>query len=214
MPNPNRTDILIIQDRSGSMAGVTQATISGFNEFLKAQKEGPGEARLTLVQFDHETAWRYSRAPLADVQDLTLDTYVPRGSTALFDAAVNAIDNLGQQLAVEAEEDRPSQVIVVIQTDGYENASVRFRLYDLQARIQHQQDKYGWKFMFFGAGIDAYDTAASYGIGASTTAQYLGDVASTKGVYAVASASINRGRGGQSLDFTLEEKNSLAQNQK
>ncbi len=52
--NKNLTEIAFILDRSGSMASVTEAAITGFNEFLRDQQKAEGQARLTLVLFDNE----------------------------------------------------------------------------------------------------------------------------------------------------------------
>lgn len=207
--NTNLTEILIIQDRSGSMSPVREGTISGFNEFVKGQKSGPGDANLTLVQFDNEYLQVFNRVPLTEVPELTTLTYEPRGCTALYDAACRAIDELGGKLAMLPEEQRPGKVVVMIQTDGEENASRQFNLEALRTRIEHQTKVYSWTFMFFGANIDAYAVAQQYGIGAATTAQYLGDMATTKAVYSVATNSVLRGRLGQSMDYTEAETQSL-----
>ena len=50
--NTQLTDMTIILDRSGSMQSVAADTIGGFNRFLEDQRKGPGQATLTLNQFD------------------------------------------------------------------------------------------------------------------------------------------------------------------
>jgi hypothetical protein len=65
-----------------------------------------------------------------------------------------------------SEEDRPNKVIIVIVTDGYENASRVYhknRIFDM---IAHQRDRYAWTFMFLGADQDAIASATALGISA------------------------------------------------
>ena len=49
------TEIVVVLDKSGSMAPQKRDVIGGFNEFLKSQKQVEGEANITLVLFDSET---------------------------------------------------------------------------------------------------------------------------------------------------------------
>ena len=48
------TEVLFIIDRSGSMSGLEESTIKGYNDFLKEQKESKGEVLVTTVLFNHE----------------------------------------------------------------------------------------------------------------------------------------------------------------
>ena len=49
-----RTEIVFILDRSGSMSGLEEDTIGGYNSMLKKQQKEEGEAIVTTVLFDHE----------------------------------------------------------------------------------------------------------------------------------------------------------------
>lgn len=162
--NPTLTEIAYILDRSGSMAPMTEAAITGFNAFLQEQLDEPGDANLTLLLFDNEFLHPNERTPLQDVRPLDATVYVPRGSTSLLDAIGLTIDGLGAKLAKEPEEKRPAKVIVAIYTDGYENSSSRYTLQQINGMITHQREKYGWEFMFLAANQDAIATAAQMGI--------------------------------------------------
>lgn len=99
-----KTEILFILDRSGSMASIAEACISGFNTFLKEQQAVPGEARATLALFDNVyelcgTAGRDLRL----VEPLTEKTFVPRSNTALFDAIGRTLSTQGERIAAEIE---------------------------------------------------------------------------------------------------------------
>lgn len=173
--NPNLTEILFILDRSGSMAPLTEAAISGFNNFLRDQAAEPGIARLTLLLFDDQFEFHISSLPLPEITPLDTTVYTARGSTALLDAMGTGIDQLGTHLAALPENGRPGTVIVAVLTDGEENASAVYTWADVQKRIRHQSEKYNWHFLFLGANQDAIATAAKVGIHAANAATYLAD---------------------------------------
>lgn len=173
--NKNLTEIAFILDRSGSMAPVTEAAITGFNEFLRDQQKAEGQARLTLVLFDNEYLVPLASIPVQEAVALDTTTYVPRGSTALLDAIGETIDRLGARLALIPESARPGQVIVAISTDGFENSSVNFTWQDISRKILEQTNTYKWQFLFLGANQDAIATAASLSIAANNASTYVGD---------------------------------------
>jgi hypothetical protein len=176
-----KTEIAFILDRSGSMSSMTQAAIAGFNEFLKAQQATlddhgqPIPATFTLILFDHEYLPIHSRAPIQSAEPLTLETYQPRGNTALLDAIGRTIDFIGGELAATPEPERPAKVIIAILTDGEENSSRLFTMADINQRITHQTEKYQWEFLFLGANQDAIATAARMGIHAHQAATFVAD---------------------------------------
>ena len=162
--NNNLTDINVVLDRSGSMERVKTDTIGGFNEFLRTQKEAQGEANLTLAQFDDEYEIVYDGISIKDVPELTGETFLPRGYTALLDAIGCTIIASGARLAGLPEALRPANVIFVILTDGHENRSTEFTLAKINEMIQHQTDVYHWDFVFLGANQDAILTGRNLGI--------------------------------------------------
>ena len=149
-----KTEIAFILDRSGSMESMTHAAISGFNEFLSAQKSTvddsgqPIPATFTLILFDNEYLPIHCRVPIQNAEPLTAKTYQPRGSTALLDAIGRTIDYIGSELAATPEPERPSKVIIAILTDGEENSSRKFTMADINQRITHQTETYQWEFLF------------------------------------------------------------------
>jgi uncharacterized protein YegL len=172
------TEIAFILDRSGSMESMTHAAISGFNEFLKAQQATlddhgqPIPATFTLILFDHEYLAVHNRQDIQTARPMNLETYVPRGNTALLDAIGRTIDHIGSELAATPEAERPAKVIIAILTDGEENSSRQFSMEDINRRITHQTEKYQWEFMFLGANQDAIATAARMGIHARHAATF------------------------------------------
>ncbi len=160
------SEIVVLLDCSGSMSSTASDAIGGFNAFVEEQKKVPGEAVLTLVQFNsqdpHEVV--YDRMPLEDVPKLTVDTYQPRASTPLYDALGWTLDYIGQALDVLAEENKPGVVIFAILTDGLENDSKEYTKDGVFKLVDYQQEKHDWKFAYLGANQDAMAVAAGIGI--------------------------------------------------
>jgi len=182
--NQNLSELIFILDRSGSMAGLEADTIGGYNSMIEKQKQEPGEAKVTTVLFDDEYELLHDAVDIKKIAPMTNKQYFARGMTALMDAVGKTINSVGNRLANTPEEERPAQVIVVITTDGYENASLEFNKSKVKEMIEHQTNKYSWKFMFLGANIDAANEAASIGIAGDWTAQYAASGYGTQSVYA------------------------------
>ncbi|MFQ3577475.1 MAG: hypothetical protein SNJ52_00475 [Verrucomicrobiia bacterium] len=171
-PGHSSSHILFILDRSGSMASCAHATVAAFNDFLAKQRDLPGVCHFTLVLFDDLYEIPYAAIPLAEIAPLTLETFVPRGSTALLDAMGRSIDDLATWLDPLPKPDRPGSVIVATLTDGLENASTRFTYDDIQRRITHRRENDGWDFLFLGANQDAIAAAAKLGIAPDRSASF------------------------------------------
>ena len=160
------THLTVILDRTGSMESIRDDTIGGFNAFLTGQQDEPGEATLTLVQFDSQDPYEiiHHFKPIANVPLLTRQTFVPRASTPLLDALGRGINDLEQSLGQKAEAERPARVVMVIITDGQENASREFRKNQIEKMITEKAEKSDWQFVYLSADVNAFDDATSYGI--------------------------------------------------
>ena len=159
----NLTEIIFLLDRSGSMAGLENDTIDGFNAFVEKQRQMDGKTVVTTVLFDDKYEILWSGVNAAKIR-LTNKEYFVRGSTALLDAVGKTILDVGWRLSGMREEDRPGKVIFVITTDGLENSSKEFTYSNVRMLIRHQQEKYNWEFIFLGANIDAVKEAKSMGM--------------------------------------------------
>jgi hypothetical protein len=146
--------------------------VGGFNGFLDSQQKLPGDARLTLVLFDHEYIVTYDGRPIKEVPPLDGHTYVPRGTTALLDAIGRTINTIGERLDKTPEPDRPGKVLIVILTDGLENASQEFKRNQIYSMIKHQREKYSWEFIFLRANQDAIQAGSAIGIPTSNAATF------------------------------------------
>lgn len=187
----NFTELVFILDRSGSMGGLEQDTIGGFNAMLTRQKEQEGEANVTTILSDHEVQLLHDRFPLKAVAPLTEKDYYVRGCTALLDAIGGAIHHIGNVHKYARPEDVPEHTLFVITTDGLENASRRYSSDKVKHMIERQKSRYGWEFLFLGANIDAVETAKQFGIGADRAANFNCDSEGTALNYEVLSETIS-----------------------
>ena len=165
-PAPKATHIVVLLDRSGSMETIAADVVGGYNTFIKEQREAGADATVTLVQFDSEDSQEvvYDRLPIAEIPKLTSKTFIPRGSTPLFDATGKLVARIREQRANDARptNEQPDVVFVTI-TDGEENESSEFSLPQLQQLIANCE-KEGWTFVYLSAGIDAYGDAGDLGV--------------------------------------------------
>ncbi len=186
----NITELVFILDRSGSMCGLENDTIGGFNSVLKEQKNADGRAFVTTVLFDHEILTIHDRIDIEKVEPMTEKDYQTRGTTAFIDAIGSTIDHIDSIHKYIRKEDVPSKTMFVIITDGYENASHRYSSNKVKKSIEKHK-KHGWEFVFIGANIDAVETASHFGIGAERAINYCPDNIGTEKVYdAVAKATV------------------------
>jgi uncharacterized protein YegL len=205
------TDITLVVDRSGSMAQVQEDAEGGVNSFIEQQAKEPGEALVTLVQFDTEYEFLHKGVPISQVPKYEL---VPRGMTALLDAVGRAINETGERLAKMDERDRPGLVIFVVMTDGLENSSKEFSKADVKALIQRQQGKYNWHFTFLGANQDAFTEAGDMGIAAAGVANFA--MNKMAAAYAMTGGKVSRmrrqSRQGKTVrnEFTDEERREMS----
>ena len=190
----NLTELVFILDRSGSMAGLEEDTIGGFNAMIEKQRQEPGEAVVSTVLFDSESTIIHDRVDIQRVEPMTRKEYYVRGCTALLDAVGGAIHHIGNVHKYAREEDRPEKTLFVITTDGMENASRKFTYDRLKAMIERQKERYGWEFLFLGTNIDAAKEAARFGISEDRAANYYADSVGTNVIYETVSEAITQVR--------------------
>jgi len=205
--NQNKTQLVLIVDRSGSMESIKTDAQGGINTLIEKQKQESGECHLTIVDFDGIIETVYD----GDIKDCKGYTLVPRGSTALFDAVGKTINEVGFKLASLYEKDRPGLVAVFVVTDGQENASREFTSETVKTMIEHQSTKYNWQFDFMCADKASVFMAKSLGFKAAV--QY--DVNNVLQMYGSVSSKVTRMRGLQasgcnpSCTYTDEELTSM-----
>lgn len=176
----NTTELVFILDRSGSMAGLEGDTIGGFNSVLKKQKEENGAAFVTTVLFDDRYELLHDRVNILEMSPMTEREYFVMGSTALLDAVGKTISRVGNAQRHALPGKCADKVLVVIITDGMENASRDYSRGRVREMIDRQKQKYGWEFLFLGANIDAVATASEFGIDKDRASNYHADSRGTQ----------------------------------
>lgn len=183
MPKAKVRRITMILDRSGSMGSVIEPTVAGVNKFIEDQKAIGGDCEFRLVQFDDQYEPDVACSIASQKLLVAGESYMPRGMTALLDA-------IGKTLRTMKAEPVKKGVltIVVIQTDGLENASREFGRTAVADLIDECR-KLGWEFVFLGAGLDAMASAAALHIPTANTMTYSKTAAGTDAAYRSLSAS-------------------------
>jgi hypothetical protein len=166
MTKQDYTEVIVVLDRSGSMAPIAKDLEWGFNDFIGKQRLLPGECKVSLYQFDTEHELVYQSLSVDKVPPLNL---VPRGGTALYDAFARAMLGTGTRLAAMPEPERPSKVLFVVITDGDENSSVEYSrqaggALRIRTMITHQENQYNWAFLYLGAQASTFKDAQDIGI--------------------------------------------------
>lgn len=195
----NLTELVFIIDRSGSMSGLEEDTIGGFNAMVRKQKKEVGEANITTVLFDDKYELLHDRVAIERVNEITESEYYVRGCTALLDAIGKTIGKVGNTQRSLKEEERAENVMFVITTDGMENASCEFTFKKIKEMIERQKEKYSWEFIFLGANIDAIGTAESFGISEDRAVEFNCDSEGTMLNYEVISETISNLRSNKAI---------------
>lgn len=182
-PAKKLTELVFILDRSGSMSGLEEDTIGGFNSMIKKQKDTHTRAFVSTVLFNNDAIVLHDRIRLSEVPLMTARDYQVGGMTALLDAVGSAIKHISNIHKYARKEDVPTTTMFVITTDGMENASKVYTFAKVKKMIEDQKRKYDWEFVFLGANIDAVAAARDIGINEDRAVRYKEDSQGTRKVY-------------------------------
>jgi len=183
-----RTLVTFLLDRTGSMEPIRDDTIGAFNAYLESLQRGGEAIDFTFLQFDSMSIDKlYVAVPVGEVPRLSRETYEPRASTPLIDAAYKTVKAVEEQL----KEAPSTKVVICFQTDGQENASTEHGWDELNALIK-EKAALGWQFNFMGVGIDAYEQGGRMGIAPQATLAY--DHLDKQATHAAFSASAENAR--------------------
>ena len=208
---PEKTVITILVDESGSMQPIAAATIGGFNEYVDTvSRDLRGqEVYFSAIKFDFlgvrklQVGERIERAVR-----LSHENYKPNSMTPLYDAAAKTI--LATDDVVRKE--GATKVIVVIQTDGAENASREYNLGQVRGMIEERQGR-GWQFVFLGAGINAFEAGSAMGVAAMNTMSYGHDDGNTREMFAATAnntSSFSRGLS-SSMNYSAHQSKAVGE---
>lgn len=161
----------LILDMTGSMTEHRTETMEAFNSYINGLKEDKDTKRFkfTFSVFNSDIGVKniVSQGAMKDVPVLNAGNYSPSGMTPLFDAIGKAIHEADQ------EANEGDAVLIVVQTDGLNNASHEFTHTAIQSLVKERTEK-GWQFVFLGCGIDAMAAGGAIGIAPGNTLSYVG----------------------------------------
>ena len=162
----DKVQILFLLDSSTSMSGMADEVRDRTAQFLHDKQQLSAQDQIeisfSLITFDSLPKQIYWRQNVNHIM-FNKDKYNPSGMTVLYDAIGIYVNKLGKQLAEQNEQQRPGKVIVVILTDGQENASQKYRDRNIIKQIiDTQQNKYSWQFIFLSTDINSFDDAKNY----------------------------------------------------
>ena len=185
---PKETYYLLIVDASSSMNPLTKSTISGVNEQIDSikqlEKEFPNQKyNMSFIHFSDSVTIEYSDRKSSALEHISESNYRCSGMTALLDAIGVGVRNLNEKIGDKIASGEAAAVVVII-TDGEENASREFDGSKVKSMIEELQATNRWTFTFVGANIDSISTASRYGIDVKNVMQFSGDELSNKKVYA------------------------------
>jgi len=204
----SRGKVWFLLDRSGSMEEVQDDVIAGFNRFVSDLNSQPGDCWLTLVLFDDYRPFDvvFSAEPINDIPSLGSDEYSPLGATPFYDALGLLVQSADSRISDRsAMGELPEDQLVIILTDGLENASLLFNQREIRDLVQDRQGQ-GWTLAFLGANQDAYVEGAKIGLAGGNVQNF-----STSGQsIALAYSSVSRATQDFCDKSTIQRKASIS----
>lgn len=161
--NPNWINLTFIIDESGSMYSSESDVVGGFKKTIEEQKANKdGKVTVSLYKFSDNAKQLYIGKDINEIDEFE---YRPNGLTAMNDGIGKAIDEVGAWLYERDKngEDLPSVNLVVVMTDGLENASQEYTLAQVKEKIKTQTDVYNWQFIYMGSDITTAKDADTLG---------------------------------------------------
>ena len=172
------TFISIVADASGSMSHLHETVIKGLNDFIAEQATTDNDAKVTIVQFpsvkdEDGIQTILPKSNVKTARKITGDDYVINGMTPLYDAIGAVIKKADQRIAKRVAKGKdPESQVVVIFTDGGENASRKFTQDAIFTLIAERKAQ-GWVFVFLGANQDAFEAGGRVGFTAGNTMNFV-----------------------------------------
>ena len=201
-------DLIVILDRSGSMYGLENDTIGGVNSMLDEQRKLEVPVKVTIVEFNNKVDILKDRIDVKEVQNLTKEDYVPQGTTALLDAMGNTLSKFKANEEVNAEGNR---VLVVVTTDGKENASKEWTKEKVKQLVSELEKEFKYEFVFLGADIDAVSAASSVGINPQRSMKFKKTSAGVQANFKAVNVMMNSLMSGESLETDAKWRDSVVE---
>lgn len=154
VPSNDKFKIVIVLDESGSMSSIRNDMKESINDLIMEQKQiKERPATFTLVKFNHNVSRVYANKSLEEVTSLSNGDYTPSGTTALYDAIGDTVNWFRYE----------KDVLMVIVTDGQENASQKYNKSKVTQMIEEKKKNRGWSYVYLSCDLET----ASQGDGIS-----------------------------------------------
>lgn len=201
-----KTHIICILDRSGSMSNIINDSIGGFNQFLKEQKQLPDKATISVVLFDDRYEMLYNNVDIKEAKELDSTVWSPRGGTALYDAIGKTINTEKGNFA-KMGDNKPSKVLVCIVTDGEENSSKEYDSDSIKTLVKNCEEK-NWNFVYLASNQDGFINGAKFGVSYTNTYNFTSSAQGVKGMSGVMGniGATYRSMSVDSANFAMDSK--------
>jgi len=197
-----KLNIHLVLDTSGSMRSCREETVDSINEYIKNIKGEKVKGVFTLTTFNSKSIdKKLFLIELNELRKLSYEVLMPTGYTPLYDAIGFSINELSKQTRFKNE-----KKVLVIVTDGLENASREFTSADIKSLINQKTDE-GWLILYLGADHDAITQSGDMGFEYGKTLQYS-KVDSQHAFKSVADKTTTyyRGESNNGVEFFEEER--------
>lgn len=147
--------IVVVLDESGSMGIVRNDMIKSINDLVTEQKQiKERPSTFTLVKFNDKIKRVIKNSPLEDTKVLTTEDYAPSGPTALYDCIGDTIEWFRNE----------RDVLMVIVTDGQENASRSFTKNEVNKMIEEKKKTHNWTYVYLSCDLNTAAQGSNIGL--------------------------------------------------
>jgi uncharacterized protein YegL len=173
------THVLFVLDESGSMQSTATDVRGGFNTYVEQLKGDGNTYSLTAIKFGTKVRPLFTNLPLEQVPLLTPENYLPLDSTALYDAIGYALDEAEKAWGMKDKPYGEDKFILIIMTDGFENASKQYSKEAITARLKRREEAGNWTLVYMGADQDAWAVAQGLGFVQGNVLSYASNATNT-----------------------------------
>lgn len=173
-----KVHLIMVLDCSSSMGPTRGAVVQGFNSALNEWK-ALDKTKLFVTRLDFSKSpgldpirvvWR--RESAKKVGGFDLESYTTDGIT-------NMLDAVGQAISIGTEDTASDSVVVVILSDGAENASSTHTYQTIAELISNRMASGKWTFAYVGANQDLATVSTRMSIPMANTLSYTSSVGGT-----------------------------------
>jgi len=201
-PKTPTTNVIFIVDESGSMLSVANDVRGGFNAYVEKLKQDDNTYSLTTIKFGTKVRPLFANLPLEKIPALDDKNYTPMDTTALYDAIGHGMAVAGEQWGTSEKPYGQDPVIMIIMTDGFENASREHTKDMITTEMKKREHAGNWTFVYLGADQDAWAIAGQLGFAQGNTMSYEKEKSAVMfSRIATATASASSRRSGQTFGF-------------